>query len=881
MGTTRRPPLRLAPLFVLLALGTTPAAAASVERHLRNDGATLLTADLRSSDAVHALAVLSLEDGELTGSGAGALLAEALGSSSAARRLRALGCRIAVRVRPGRLEAALDTDGDGAALALALLGNLLTSHLDESGLAAARLAVSQQQAQRSAAELEQDLLAAAAWRTPWARLPLLGTPERRAAVTLAELQTLQRRNLSRGRLTLVVVGPDEGGRLAQLAARCLDLLPVHSAVALPLPSEPPQHAQRQVLVGAALPPSRLLQAWRLPGAADPQAHAAGIALRAILSERLTERLTLVVDQNAGQVLAEDLRVDYAAEPGLPGLLSISLRVRGGSSAAAAAVRSELDELIALGPDPAVWARIRVALRREELAADASPAGLAARLAAGEAAAGEAKLAEVVREALDALTPAAIQTFAAAQLQPGGENRLRLLGADSSGGAGGTGLVFGDVPVREHRLVGVTLLERYLPDGLAVVQATLGGGWHRESATTRGLTQVWCGLLTEGSQDLVGPAWRAALAERGMTLAVVPGSDAIDVRLTCFPADVPRAMELLLGLLRRPALPAAAWDGAMQKVQDAANAEAVIQRLRSSVLGDHPAARPPPGAEAVAGWSRAVVEQWHHEALVAGNLVLSVSGPFNQHALPQAFARVIGSEPEIPPGPSRLVVMPAAAATAAATVHTLAAAAGRPAALGMGWAWPAEDDDEHRAAAAVLLGLLGRGDDDGVLAQTLAESASGAQVRVHVERHRGAGLLALVLTELTDDPDRVRQALERRLRALSTQLLEPGGISEAQLADARRRALAWLHEERRDAAATLAVHARRILAGRRLLDEAAMQGALITVPRATLARVARLLAAEAAVVLVLPASSPAPAPLRPATALPAGDLPSTTALPPES
>lgn len=181
--------------------------------------------------------------------------------------------------------------------------------------------------------------------------------------------------------------------------------------------------------------------------------------------------------------------------------------------------------------------------------------------------------------------------------------------------------------------GLTLLVepgRSLP--VVAVSAWVSCGSGEESAATSGLSHLMQQMLLKGAAGRSAEEGATAIEALGARLGPFSGRDAAGLSLSVLRDNFPAALALFRDCLRAPDFPEGALKREKKKVLlDIAalrddSLQYAVQQFTAAVFDGHPYGMPVLGSpEAVPGFTREALSEWHRAHYVPERLVISVSG----------------------------------------------------------------------------------------------------------------------------------------------------------------------------------------------------------------------------------------------------------------
>lgn len=886
---------------VLLAFCCT-LAAQTVRTEVLSNGLTLVVQRQSLSHALELRLVVRagpLHEGGLLGSGVSELV----------RSLRAEGVRTPAG---GPLRSSTATDH--TAYALTVVDDQLDAGLAVLASIAARQTVdpaafAQAVAEQSArlaryakdpAQLEERLLRTTVYQRHPARLPIGGIPEQLETLTMEQVQAYGDARYTANNLILIAVGNiDREAWLRQQVEQHFGSLRSGSWQLERAEDEPPQQAERAVVRGG-VDRQRDVIAWRtlpldrgtqLLSDKNPDGRSQSVhAVLDVVAELLADRRFSPLHQALGKpLLAEQVRVVHQAPSSLSGLFAISYApVPEQAPQALEATLSVLAKLAAEGPSADALAAAKATLRRRNL--QAGVANQAETLAHSQLATGDAAWSERCPVWIDAVSSDDVRTVVSTWLAPQGRNRTRIVldpQAQAVVERPGPAVAKTDAAPESTDLVaGAKLLTKRIDGcGLAHLGVVVAGGAADEPAGLPGLSSLVATLLAEGSSQRHGADLSRWLGQRGMELRCAASTHGIELHITCFPADLGDAADMLVAILKDPAVPAEsvasaveAWQARLGLPAEHANWRArLLGAVRGTQLAGHYGAGMAHSVdrERLGGLGRDETLAWWRTQAVGHRLCFALWGEITTaeavaDRLRQGLAGAPGlnhGEPWMPTGTSRPEGMAPRVSQSWGQEQV---------ALALSWPGPPLERLDQDGAANELLAHLVRDRRPGTgLAKGLAAVAGATVLELDVttEAYAGRGLwTVLVLFDGAEARKEVEAAIRAGVAGLAQRLQPAEGeatVADAEVEVARLRARAQRSLAAEDLARASLDHAQASLLGR-LPQHHAARTRIQEVIRTDLLRVAgTYLGADPAVVELLPANATPPvAPPQPPAIIPA-------------
>ena len=196
--------------------------------------------------------------------------------------------------------------------------------------------------------------------------------------------------------------------------------------------------------------------------------------------------------------------------------------------------------------------------------------------------------------------------------------------------------------------------------LVTLSAFVGAG--TADHAREGAAEVLARALRRGPAGMTPEQFSAALEEMAAEFRVEMGVEETEITLDVSAEDAERALDLLAGLLREPALaegdivalrdgatrvaPSAAATGESGPVLYEGSLDAATDLFRQRLFEDHPYGRTPT-AEDAAALTLDGVRDFHRTQFVPVNTVLAVAGDFDAARMRSAVERVFGDWPRAP------------------------------------------------------------------------------------------------------------------------------------------------------------------------------------------------------------------------------------------
>jgi len=791
-----------------------------------------------------------------------------LTAPQAREALAKLGAQLSGTTASARSDFVLTTTAANLAPALTLIANRLSTpafiaeELDRerAGLAASEPAP------------EQTALMGLLLRQHPARLPMAGLPPLRGALTLDQVQAYHQARYRSANTVVVVCGNVAAPEARRLVEQAFAAYPFGGYAPQALPLEPPPLAPRyQAITSATVKQPKITIAWRT----ETLDHPAGPGLAVLASWLGGERGVLTTVLGA-KGLAQDIVVENITAIAAPGHLRLTFSTTPERRAEAEQALYKALENIGQNPlDEAQVAAARAATLRQLAQRQSTVHGLCDDLLAWELAAGDPayvrRFSEQIAEVDGIEVMRELRRYVLSR--EGDRGRCTLVvrppdtkpvrAAEPARPPTPVSVVAPEIVVLPH---GVRLVLRpSLEQPLARVHLVLGGAAAVEDTFQRGATSLLAPLMCRATESRSPADIDALLTTRGMQLSTTSTLHRLDLGLTCFRADVPQAMDLLVDCLLKAALPG----DELELVRQRANAEAAndswerqfLAELRAVMLAGHYAAADPRSAKAgLAHLDRSVVLAHYRRLAVGANTMLVVYGRFDRDLVVEHARRLLTLRSELTDGAA---VLPRGVpwgepAPPSLTILTHDAPS---AAVALVWHGPAladrvRDEAPMLALGALLEARLARMS----LATDAADAAIQTRLRTTGESYDQRGIW-LVWGSCDDAHlDQVQQGVRDEVARFIAQLWLPeadrGAMPEGELAAAKATcAVRWaLEQEDLDRVAVR--HATQLLLGQEVAFELAMPERLAAVTRKDLLRVAQAwLTADPLTVIAKPKGAP--------------------------
>ena len=846
---------------LVLAL-VSPVMAQQVHREVLPSGLTLIVQDSTLTHAVELRATVRagpVHEGALLGTGASAMLQHLLLSAVRAGTvggIEALRAGSELRVERTSLSStfALTTSDLHVNDGLRLLAAALTyTGYDRDELELARGDFLQQVlvTRSDAASFEERTLAGMVYRVHPARVPPSGLLTRLQALDVDQLQAYQRRRFTAPNTIITVVGNVDIQLIREQVTAIFAGLSATSWQPDELIIEPPQYDERHAVVFGPVAQLRHAFAWRTASLEHRDQPALTLAA-ALLDHSEYSPLRAGLAQ---QQLAERVHVHNVIGPGAPGFIVLSYDpIPDRGAEAWRTVQGVLDRLAREGPGPEGLKAAKRQLVRERLAAQSSVAGIAAELERWELAVGVPSYGETFHSAIEAASAADVQQAVAKWLHYVGRNRSKVVIQPQQMASGSSPEVvlapaLDDVAPRlEVDLgAGVRLLHRRMPLGIAHLRVAIAGGAAADPDGQPGVAEMLAELLSFGSDGRNRRDLERLLAASGMELETRATAHTIEIGITCFPDDVPRAIEIIVDLVKRPALPEGEVQRLVQQRQarlsqlNPSDWQSVLERGLRAVLFDGHYAGVVEGSVTP---DRAALLAHFQKMAVGQNVAFSLYGDFDPDVAVADLTAMLAADPAMVGGEAW---QPTGAEWTAdeGSAPTTLTWDEQDAALALAWRWPplerlAEDEAAMDMLHVLLVGSDARG---GRFAKALLEAKLTArEFSAITESYAGRGLFALMARVEPAKREALASALREAVAALIDEL-EGGGENSLPLAQetidaARDHCLTNRILEHEDQQLAGAMHLRALLIAGAVEQYRAYGRRLERVTREDLLRVAR-------------------------------------------
>ncbi|UCH34120.1 MAG: insulinase family protein [Armatimonadota bacterium] len=185
--------------------------------------------------------------------------------------------------------------------------------------------------------------------------------------------------------------------------------------------------------------------------------------------------------------------------------------------------------------------------------------------------------------------------------------------------------------------------------IAAVAVLVKASALHEPADKAGLRQLLQQTSVRGSENLSGAELASALDELGAELDAGPALDYVWLSLVCLGQDLPRAMELLAEVVRRPRFAEREVEGrresALRYVESLRSNpfETAQNLLRQGLYEGHPYSRPTQGTkDSLAAITRSDLVEFHRRYYVPNNTVIAVAGAASRDAVLETTRRHFGN-----------------------------------------------------------------------------------------------------------------------------------------------------------------------------------------------------------------------------------------------
>jgi predicted Zn-dependent peptidase len=871
--------------------------AESIDRVVLPSGLVVVVAEQHTTPAVEvriAVRAGPVHEGERLGSGLSLVTQRVLAGAGAADQsalqvreaLARLGAQSPGTTGITRSEFSFTTTATGLGQALALWAKRLATpvvvpeDLERERGALALLEPS----------LEHSAMSALLFRQHPARLPLAGLPPLRAALTLEQVQAYHQERYRSANTVVLVCGNVAATEARRQIEQAFASYPLGGYAPQPLPIEPPPLAARyQALTSPTVKQPRIIIAWRT----ETLDHAAQPGLAVLATWLGGERGPLAMALSA-KGLGHDLVVDHVTTGAVPGHLRLSFTTS--TERRAEAEQTLYQTLEAIGqkaPDDAQLAAARSTTLRRLAERQSTLRGLCDELLAWELVAGDPAYLRKYTEQIGDVDGVEIMRV------------LRRYVLSREGERGRCTLVVRPVDAKATRpLEGVKtptpvsvvapeiitlprgarlVLRPSLEQPLARVQIVLGGGAAVEDRLALGATALLAPLMCRATETRTPNDIDGLLTARGMKLTTHADLHRLALETSCFPTDVPLALDLLVDCVSKAALPPDELDLVRQRVVADVAVDGWEQRflhdVREFVLAGHYAAVDPrSGKGGFAHLDRSLLLAHYRRLAVAGNVVVVVYGRFERTSVIDA-ARSLVLRSGLPEGPA---VQPAGTVWGEHTASSLTVTTHEApvAAVSLVWHGPSLAERARDEAALLVLGAA----LDARLARALAQAATGQPTRLETrgEAYDKRGLWMVWGSCDESRVEQVQQAARDEVARFIAQLWLPeadrGALPEGDLQAAKANSAVRWALEQEDLGRVALRHATHVLLQQDVALDLGMPERLAAVTRKDLLRVAQTwLAGDPVTVIakpkpmVAPPSAAAPAP----TPIPVGGAPAVT------
>jgi predicted Zn-dependent peptidase len=882
-------PVPFLALFACLSLAGA-AGAQNIEREELDSGLTVITGELPYSHAVEVRVLVeaaAIHEGALLGSGVSRLLQRMILAGphdpATTAALQRLGGSLRTELTPEAAVFAITTVDARLDETLGLLARLLgRPTLTAEGFEAARTQqiADLRDATRDWEAVQTQLILATVYSRHPARLPVDGTGAGLEALSLADVAGHHARRYRTAATTIVITGNIGAGRAAlHRAAAAFADYPAGGWTAPAEVPEPTQFLPRaQLRTLPFIGSHRHAYAWRTVNLG----HRDQVILDLVAIMLANPELVDLAQRLQSRLLTTDFTVDNLQAPGRPGCFVIRYSpARERSADVVQEIGDTLRLLRTAGPDPAALQAAKRRWLRDQREIARNTALFAADLGRWELAAVDPVYRRELVEAVEAVTPKEVAQVVERHLHESGRNKNLVVLEPPDGTVAADPPpppTFSDTPPRRIDFDNdAILLQRQLPSlGLVFLRASIGGGRAAETAGLLGASDLLANLLAAGPAEGDGRpnAHRRRLADLGMTFEAYATQHSLELVVTCFPQDLGAALDLLVQTIKLPALPSTELDRLVQNARavsvglPAAGWQDLLRnKVRETLFAGHYAVHPalddpPPDLAALTAF--------HRRLAVGANLVFSIYGQYDDHALADVLGEKLGQDPALPVGGRAAIAgptWPADPAFATIGISTDLDHRG----LALAWRAPPLEHLGKQGPAMDLLSTLLAG-VDGHGGRLGAALGMDHVLATHAESCLGRGIWAVLVQAPPDRYDAVRKTLGAQVELLIRQLGEEDDpavqqalaveIDRAREQCAERRLLAA--EDQRLAAER---HARMLLLGQPIDEQAGYVRALRETTPAQLAQVAREFLTTPVLLVQLtghtpPVTPPPPAPPAP-------------------
>ena len=488
-------------------------------------------------------------------------------------------------------------------------------------------------------QLTQALFRTAFQRHPY-REPVIGHRELFSRVRTAELRAYYEGRYVPNNMVVSVVGAVASGEVGAAVEACFGAAPRGRLAPAQIDAEPAQLAARREDISGEYNVFRGSISYKGPHLShldsprmDALAHALGGGESSLLWEQLRNRRNLV----------HYIDCRNWNDGGACGLLSVSYVCESGRGAEAEAAIGELIAGVARSgfAQEVVAKACRQALSAE-INGRKTMSGQATRLGLGEALIGDVHYGRRYLQRLQSVGEGDLQAVAARYLVD--KNRSSVTLAPIGGGDGTRAELAERLTLEPFELSGYEsgarlLLQRDSRLPKVHLCAVFLGGPLYEPPSQRGISSLMAELLTKDTERRSAEEISGWIEGIGGSFSATGGNNTISLALEVLPPDLPAAVELLADALVCPAFSDGAFETERQaqiasiREEDDEMLNYGFRNLRERFFGAHPFNAGPEGRildlEAL---TREDVAKHFKELIVAGNLVLAVTGDFEKAEL---------------------------------------------------------------------------------------------------------------------------------------------------------------------------------------------------------------------------------------------------------
>ncbi len=461
--------------------------------------------------------------------------------------------------------------------------------------------------------------------------PIIGHLDLFNTVTREQMVGYYRRHYAPNNMFFVVAGPVTADQVdAMLTARVGD---VPRAVLKPtlVPAEPEQLGRREAHVEFPTELSKLTLSWRVPGLTHPDVPALEV-LGDILGHGRSSRLYRRLRDEMG--LAHAIGASCYTPP-TGGIFSVYSELEFDKrDTVRAEVLAMIEDIRERGVTAAEVAKAQKMVLGEQLESLTSMRGLAGDLGSNWHAARNLDFTRDVVEAIERVTPEAVQDVARRYLI---DRQLTVTSLNPKGSltraaAAERRRLTGDV---EKTVLpnGLTLLVK--PDHrapLVTLHAALRGGQLAEAPAQAGLSRLMARCILKGTASRTAEDISTALEEAGGGITAESGGGSLTVTVDVLKPDLGMGLDILSDVLLRATFPDAevAREKEVQlagiRVDNDRLTTVAFREVKRTLFGTNPFAWDRNGTpETVAALDAAAVRDFHASLAVTGNLVLAVYG----------------------------------------------------------------------------------------------------------------------------------------------------------------------------------------------------------------------------------------------------------------